>query len=243
MTPPFLPRCFAALGLTLALACAAAASRAAERPIRVMPLGDSITEACCWRDLLYAGLRQLGLDVDFVGSRGGPLSPPGKDWNHEGHGGYRVTDLLKPAGTGEPSRRGLAGDRRDLQAWFGPQNDAPDIVLMHFGTNDRWGGIAPARILEAYGAVLAAARERNPQVTLLVAQIVPMANGVDVRALNEAIPRWAREHDTPRSRVIVVDHASGFDSRWTLDGVHPNPTTGSQWMADRWFAALRPLLD
>jgi hypothetical protein len=47
---------------------------------------------------------------------------------------------------------------------------------------------------------------------------------------------------TTASPVVVVDQWTGFSATSdTKDGVHPNDSTGSQKMADAWFAALEPL--
>ena len=107
----------------------------------------------------------------------------------------------------------------------------------------RWGSIAPSVILNGYSAALNAMRARNPNVTILVAQILPMAiSGVDVKPLNDAIPGWAAANSTANSRIIVVDQNTAFNSAWTTDGVHPYTAQGTQFLVDRWFAALSAVL-
>ena len=80
-----------------------------EKCVRIMPLGDSITDCDFWRTMLYNQLIDNDYNVEFVGSRG----------THEGHSGMLVTDLAKT---------------NDLATWLSGSN--PDIVMMHFGTND-----------------------------------------------------------------------------------------------------------
>jgi lysophospholipase L1-like esterase len=42
--------------------------------------------------------------------------------------------------------------------------------------------------------------------------------------------------------VVLVDQFAGFDAEQdTYDGTHPN-VGGSQKIADKWFAAMQPLL-
>ena len=62
-------------------------------PVRIMPLGDSITGSPgCWRALLWNRLQNTGFtDIDFVGT----LPPQGcgvaHDGDNEGHGGFLAT--------------------------------------------------------------------------------------------------------------------------------------------------------
>ncbi|MDN3270311.1 GDSL-type esterase/lipase family protein [Streptomyces sp. MA15] len=224
------------LGL-LAPAAAAASpsggSRAAA-PVRIMPLGDSITGSPgCWRALLWNRLQDAGhTGIDFVGT----LPPQGcgvaHDGDNEGHGGELVTHVAD---------RGLLPAR--LAA------TRPDIVVMHFGTNDVWSGVAPDRILAAYTTLLAQMRESNPDMRVLVAQLIPMnpatcaACAQRVVDLNARIPAWAAAASTSRSPVVVVDQWTGFDTATdTYDGVHPG-AAGDEKIAARWFPALAAQLD
>lgn len=203
--------------------------------ITVMPLGDSITGSPgCWRSLLWSELKRNDYSgVDFVGTM--KSVPCGRefDGDHEGYRGLKVTDAAR-------------------NAKFAPTFKAnrPDIVLMHFGTNDIWRlRPGPQPILDAYTTILKQLRAANPRVTLLVAQLIPMSPKScrdcidDVAELNATIPGWVREHGTGKSPIIVVDQWSGFDVRTdTGDGVHPNGS-GTAKLAANWFKALRPVLD
>ena len=121
---------------------------------------------------------------------------------------------------------------------------------MHFGTNDVWNNIAPATILQAYTTILGELRAANPNVRVLVAQIIPLqpsgCNDCPTRVQN------LNAHDPGlgggEQHGGVADHgrrsATGFDpatGQDTSDGVHPN-ATGSQKIATKWFNALTPLI-
>lgn len=197
--------------------------------VRIMPLGDSITGSPgCWRALLWKDLVDAGHDVDFVGTLPGDGCGFAYDGEHEGHGGYLVTDV---------AARGL------LTGWLARSD--PDTVLMHFGTNDVWNGIPASDILAAYDTLLAQMRAHDPRMRVMVAQIIPMDSGRScatcgqgVRDLNAAIPAWAAANTTAESPVTVVDQWTGFDTdEDTYDGVHPS-ASGDRKIADRWFAAL-----
>ena len=197
--------------------------------VRIMPLGDSITGSPgCWRALLWNRLQSTGhTNIDFVGT----LPPQGcgveHDGDNEGHGGYLATNVA---------------NQNLLPGWLSATR--PDIVLMHFGTNDVWSGIPPATILSAFTTLVNQMRASNPGMRILVAKIIPMNPATcpecaqRVVAFNDAIPAWAAATTTDQSPITVVDQWTGFDTATdTYDGVHPN-ASGDQKMADRWYPAL-----
>lgn len=220
--------------LALALVVAAPPPAQAATPLRIMPLGDSITGGPgCWRALLWDRLLRNGFtSIDFVGTLpGGGCGLSSWDGDNEGHGGFSATGIAN------------AGQ---LPGWLTATR--PDIVLMHLGTNDIWGNTPTAAILSAYGTLIDQMRAANPSMKVLVAQIIPMTpNGCTwcppgVAALNSAIPAWAAGRSTAQSPITVVDQFTGFDpAADTSDGVHPDDS-GFQKMSDRWYPALTPLL-
>jgi len=209
----------------------------AAAPVRIMPLGDSITAGPgCWRAMLWHQLQTAGYtNVDFVGSQsdGGGCNPGySYDFDHEGHGGYAATGIA---------------DNNQLPPWLDAAK--PDVVLMHLGTNDMWGHyISTATKLAAFTKLVGQMRAGNPSMKILVAQIIPMSAAAcstcpaDVAELDNAIPGWAAGLTTAQSPIVVVDQWTGFDAvADTVDGVHPN-NTGFQKMADRWYQPLAQVL-
>lgn len=207
---------------------------AAAAPVRIMPLGDSITAGPgCWRALLWDRLQRNGYtNIDFVGTQPGGGCAVAHDGNHEGHGGFSATGIA---------------DQNQLPGWLSAT--LPDVVLMHLGTNDLWGGtISTSAILTAYSKLVDQMRASNPNMKIIVAQIIPMepANCTGcaqrVVALNNAIPGWAAGKTTAQSPVTVVDQWTGFNAATdTNDGVHPIDS-GFQKMSDRWYPALTSVL-
>ncbi|MCE7078701.1 cellulose binding domain-containing protein [Streptomyces sp. ST2-7A] len=206
---------------------------AAVEPVRIMPLGDSITGSPgCWRAMLWDDLRRAGhTNIDFVGTLGPQGCGIPHDGDNEGHGGALVTDIA---------------DRGQLVGWLAVTR--PDVVLMHFGTNDAWSARPTDTILDAYTTLLGQMRAHNPEITLLVAQLIPLepptcaACAGRVVALNERVPGWVASVTTDRSPVIAVDQWTGFDTAVdTYDGVHP-VASGDRKIADRWFPALTGVL-
>ena len=211
-----------------------ATSPPAGDPVRVMALGDSITGSPgCWRALLWQKLQQAGRAsaVDFVGTLPGQGCGLPYDGENEGHGGFLATNVA---------------DQNQLPGWLAASD--PDVVLMHFGTNDVWSNRFPTTILAAFTELVGQMRASNPAMKILVAQILPMtpANCADcaqrVTAFNGAIPAWAAATSTAASPVTVVDQWTGFNTATdTPDGVHPNDN-GNRKIADRWYPALTAAL-
>jgi len=211
-----------------------ATSAPAEDLVRVQPLGDSITSG--W-DTFWSYRRDLVdlLDadhcrVDFTGTRHGPKSgSPGDfatDRDHEGHSGFRTDEI----------EAGLAG-------WL--VGNVPEIVLIHLGTNDVLEGTSLTDAKENLRAIIDGLRDVKPDVAILLAQIIPNRAPYEdaVLALNAHIADLAAEEDTIASPVVLVDQYTGYDSATqNFDKVHPNEL-GEQQIAQRWFAALRPLID
>jgi lysophospholipase L1-like esterase len=201
--------------------------------VRIMPLGDSITGSPgCWRALLWNRLQNTGFtDIDFVGTLGPQGCGVSHDGDNEGHGGILATNMA---------------NQNQLVPWLAATN--PDIVVMHLGTNDVWSNIAPATILTAFGKLVDQMRANNPNVKILVAQIIPVnppsCPECAQRTINfnAAIPAWASSKSTAQSPITVVDQWSGFNTATdTGDGVHPNDL-GIQKISDRWYPALSALL-
>ncbi len=224
----------AALVAALAAIGGRPALSAATTPVRIMPLGDSITGSPgCWRALLWQSLENTGFtNIHFVGTLPAQGCGFPYDGANEGHGGALATGIVS---------------QNLLPGWLAA--DTPDIVLMHLGTNDVWNGtISTTTILGAYTTLIQQMRAENPSMKILVAQIIPMnpagcsACAQGVINLDAAIPAWAASLTTAQSPIVVVDQWTGFnDATDTVDGVHPNDS-GNPKIASRWYPALTKFL-
>ena len=195
-------------------------------------IGDSITHAGDnepgYRRALWKKLQSAGYNVDFVGSQNTffgnapPTSEQDFDLDHEGH-------WAKEAGY-------VAENIDDWLIGY-----TPDIAVIHLGTNDFDRDQSNDSTLEEFESIFASLRADNPNVTILIAEIIPMRDK-DTAPLNEAIRTWAPSQSTSRSRVIVVDQYTGYEpSVDSYDNFHPN-ATGQEKMADRWFVSLQSIL-
>lgn len=208
--------------------------------INILPLGDSITQGSyrqdSYRRPLWHLLQQQGYTVNFVGSletNSGGVSPnPDFDLDHEGRWGWRVDEILN----------GRIGQGK-LSDWL--QTYTPDIALVHLGTNDIVHPNSVESTLDELDQVIDVLRADNPNVTILLAQLIPNSYpdvNQRIQVLNTRMVELAANKTQPTSPVQVVDHHSGFDHITdTYDGVHPNES-GITKMAQVWAEALIPFL-
>jgi hypothetical protein len=220
--------------VTVFLCCAFGMNAGAANE-KILPLGDSITQASSsynsYRRPLWENLRDAGYVVDFVGSmdknyENQPPPNPDFDMDHEGHWGWEANELLDY-----------------LPGWL--SGYTMDIVLLHAGTNDIFRGHTTESTIDELGRIIDTLRNDNPQVTILLGQVIPSSDASlneRISELNSLIPTIISEKNTERSPVILVDHNTGFDPvNDTYDGTHPNGQ-GEEKMARQWFNALVNIL-
>jgi lysophospholipase L1-like esterase len=221
-------------------------------PLRILPLGDSITHGVTsrgadggysYRYWLWQRLVDAGVEVDFVGSQNTPYDSPlaypsyqgqAFDPDHEGHFGWssRMID-------------------ESLPTWLAAYD--ADVALVHLGHNDHWREIAPGNGTYAdtenhLTNIIQSLRADNPNILVLLAQVVasnpdqppegPYFPTAHINMLNTLVPTIAAATTTAASPVIVVDQHTGFDPLTMIyDGVHTN-ALGEQRMADIWWQAI-----
>ena len=225
-----------ALALTVGLMglCRPAAADPPAAPLRVMPLGDSITEGP-YRFYLQQRLQAdgfvHGVDFDFVGSQSGtndsgqsgPWEGSGSPWwdkDHQGHGGGFCVDQLL---TGV-NRWGTVSQTR----WWGMQahraaghwnsfGGAPDIVLLQAGVNDIFHYHHPTlhennrpgmgivdATLQDFDDLLAWLRQCNPSVKVVLSTGTPSLH---------AYCTTPQENLADLKNALIAAHAAGrFDA-------------------------------
>ena len=195
------------------------------RPIRIMPLGDSITHGYTtpagYRLRLAELLADEGWEADFVGSL--EHGPAGfADAQHEGHGTFRIDRIT-------------AG----VPAWVGRAQ--PDVVLLMAGTNDLLGNFDPAGAPSRLDTLLDAIATAAPTASVLVASIPPITDelcgcGSAVAPYNAAVRRVVAGRARAGYPVSFVD-MSAVAADHLPDGIHPDEE-GHEKIADAWFRAL-----
>lgn len=205
----------------------------AEEPVRIMPIGDSITAGPYYRPHLARTLSEAGCEVDFVGTFDGlggasPADLDSLDLNHQAVGGATSREIAE-----------------QLPGWLDELDpeSVPDVALVYLGTNDFYRDMSRSETVAEIESIIGDLREVNQSIHVLVAQVMPaVAVEQGVAALNAELAALARGVDTARSPVQVVDLSTGFDVEADLvDGVHPNDSTARR-LADLWAQALSPLV-
>ncbi len=208
-------------------------------PIKVLPLGDSITDSILgnpsYRRPLWHQLNTAGYNVDFVGRpnyRHTTVPPELLDYDidHEGHSGFEADQI-----------------ENSISAWLG--GFTADVVLLHIGTNDLDRGPGRGELvgdtinetLTEIDGIIQKLRAQNSTIVVILAKIIPMRH-YDTAIFNDEIDAFVSARTTVFSPIVVVDQYTGFDAiADTYDNYHPN-AGGETKMADKWFQALLPFL-
>ncbi|KAL2192798.1 carbohydrate esterase family 3 protein [Corynascus similis CBS 632.67] len=212
-----------AFGLaSLALASPTKVTERQAEKLRIMPLGDSITEITCWRALVWDQLAEAGYadQVQYVGSQeSNPQNcqPQTANWDqhHEGHSGWLAIDIAN----------------NYLTNWL--QSTPADIVMFMLGTNDVVRGHTTDEIIAAYTKMVEIIRAANPSTKIIVDLVIPLpfSNG-PIQSINARIPDWAAGLSTEESPIVIADCYEGFTNSMLRDGVHPN-LQGDELIASR----------
>ncbi|WP_031525622.1 SGNH/GDSL hydrolase family protein [Streptomyces sp. NRRL F-5123] len=206
----------AALCLPGTASAAPVAAAASTTPLRLMPLGDSITWGVGsstgngYRAALYDGLAADGHPLDFVGSlRGGTMPDP----DNEGHSGYRI-DQVAALTDAALSRY------------------QPNVVTLEIGTNDLNGNYQVSTATARLQSLVDQITRDVPSATVLVASLVVSTSSTEERyrgAYNQAIPGIVQSEQAAGKHVGYVD-MSAVTTADLSDYLHPNDN-GYQKMA------------
>ena len=229
----FLNRLFCFIGLSL-LAISGMAS--AQPDVRILPLGDSITLGCCsgsgaqggYRNKLYTSLTNAGYTVDFLGTQTDTLNPGLPDTDHQGHSSFTINDI-----------------RAGLSNWLAAYA-APDVVLLHIGTNDFTDGLSS--VVDVQNRLRNLVEELHvlrPHARVIVSSLLPRSDipGASdaVNSYNSSLPQFVAGLAAAGHPVHYLDMHSTFLLEDLNDGLHPNPV-GYTKMADLLFPAVTSII-
>lgn len=202
-------------------------------PCKILPLGDSITFGIGYEGAYRVHLFELAVDagqhITFTGSQqNGPTSVAGQTFpkRHEGHSGYTIDGDKAPA---------------VLDPAF---QEVPHIILVHLGTNDTYGNQPKDEMADRLGSLVDELIRRAPDALIVLAQITPhsFTGNENVAPFNAKLPALVDEFTAAGKHVLLADLNTGFATGSMLsDIVHPNQA-GYDWMAERWYEVIGPLL-
>ena len=222
-----------ACSVLAALACLGATSGAsvslgATTPVKIMPLGDSITDGYTipggYRIDLEDDLVARGVSFDFVGSlSNGPASLGDRD--HEGHSGWRIDEL-----------------RAHIDGWIAASQ--PDVVLLLIGSNDVAQNYQVDTAPDRLAGLIDRIHELRPATKLFVSSI-PMSTNTAyhsaAQTYNAEIPGIVDARAAAGRPIWFVNGGGALTLSDMAEGSHPN-AAGYSKLADAWFAALVPTL-
>jgi lysophospholipase L1-like esterase len=180
-------------------------------PLRILPLGDSITWGFYngqgtngYREQLRTRLVAAGASVDLVGTlRSGTMT----DNENEGHSGWVISQV-----------RGVLGPALAFQ---------PNVVLIHLATNDLNRGDSPSepnnQAPQRLGALIDDILAKLPDAVIFVAKIVKTTNAATQKRFdtyNAAIPAVVKERTDKGFKLVVVDQSIVGGSELG-DSLHP----------------------
>lgn len=229
--------------VAVVLSCLFATQGAANDAVRIVCIGDSITQgsggrpvmAQSYRYALWKKLIDAELTVAFVGSQttGFNTTPEYQSYKsndfinvHEGYWGrktWEVRDKLKETSAG----------------W------KADVALIILGTNDRSNEQTLGPTLKAMSGIIDILRGNNPKMIILIGS--PYHEWPPFPKLNKEYAALAATLSTDASPVSTVYVGAGWISHpeqpgtLTADWLHPNPR-GDEIIAAGFFAGLKRYL-
>lgn len=220
----------------------------AQEPLRIMAVGDSITEGFDWpNDGISGDIRSYryeftnlmdstSCDYVMVGAlentrfNANPLFLS----NHEGYTAHRTDHFITGRNDGRLFNPGIINS-------MALHN--PDVVMVHLGSNDIFQGQDVESTIAEIDTVIALILSANPDATVLLANVIPWYNTNDSIGIQAKIQQlgWdiiAYMQANPRSNVRFVNVTAGYNvGMMQADLIHPN-SVGDAHIADAFFDAL-----
>ncbi|MFO7658792.1 MAG: putative Ig domain-containing protein [Bacteroidales bacterium] len=227
----------------------------AQQPLKILPLGNSITYGSRegstgdpgyfvgYRYKLFQLLNQAGYNFDFIGHHSSGYSVFA-DANNGGFAGIKDNELATVMQTG-------IDPRNPTTITPGPYLNyiSPDIILLHIGTNDVAGGLwtNPAPIGDILNAVDNYELSSGKSVLVIVAKIISFKSTfgdcndhANVSDYNFQLTTLVNNRISSGDKLILVDMQCGAGIHYNndmADDLHPN-TSGDDKMGLKWFEVI-----
>lgn len=255
-------RLFALLGLLLALTTSGLRGElgltnfTAANPLKIMAVGDSITDDCvfngAWRAYLQPLLETNGFPFTFVGRQNSPVSGSFTKTQHEGYCG----SVVAAPGMMTSAVHGYAGPDVYLQKILHDAltNTTPDLVLVLMGANDIGRGRDPWQVAtNDLPALLDLIFSNAPNAHVLLDKTMTLQNATagslnygafatNVPIYNAALQTMVNQRRALGQNVFLADMFSVVDytTMFNTDHLHPNPT-GLQAIAKEWLTRIQTI--
>ena len=188
-------------------------------PVRIMLLGDSVTQGSAgdwtWRYRLWQHFSTAGLPVDFVG-------PRHDLWDN-------VSDQPGSAAYADPefdqdhaARWGMQAFVPDVPASQLVEDHHPDVVVAMLGVNDLLYGASPDAVARRTAELVRELHAADPDIEVVLAEATQTwFSGVE--EFNDLLDDVAADTDTEAGGVVAAQTATRYDrDADTWDTSHPN---------------------
>ena len=233
-------------------------AHAEEQKLRVMCMGDSITDGFWlpggYRNTLCSLVTENGLaeQIDFVGPNWGIRTDDGYDPNHAGFSGYSIDNIAQEQSV-SGGRTGLSGFADTMM-----QEHPADVVFLQIGTND----ILSLYDLDSFGERLHGLVDMIlsalPEHGRLYLATLPQMDANDhlyiseyyftVESMDEAVEhcnaqiRALAESLAAEGKPVTLANVNGILTKADLyDGVHPSEE-GYKKLGTFWYKQLTDYL-
>ncbi|KAI0386789.1 carbohydrate esterase family 3 protein [Hypomontagnella monticulosa] len=197
-------------------------------PLRIMPLGASITygygssDKNGYRKVLRDMLEQNGNHVNMVGDNpaGGMVDDETEGWK-----GYTVDQVHAKADKAVPVFK-------------------PNVILVNAGTNDCIQSVDMARAGDRLENLLDDLYKESPRATVILSTLIVNADPETQRRVedfNRQLKRVGSAFQMAAKRLVVVDMQSDMGPKkedLLKDGIHPNDA-GYKKMAEVFFEGIK----
>lgn len=206
-----------------------------QKTYKILALGDVITTGSSSAGVvsylfpLWEKLFASGYVVEFLG----PNSTSSRIGN------IKQAGISDQSGTAEAIDASIASTYTTYQA---------DLVLIHAGHNHDVATSPVPAIIAAHKSIITKIRAINPNVKIVVAQVIPsgkLPKYSYISDLNTEIAKMATEYETANKPIYIANMSDGFS--WQTDCLgnnnftHPN-ATGAEKMSVKWVNAIKTAL-
>ena len=225
----------------------------AARPMKIMPVGDSITDDCevngAWRQFLQPLLQSSGIPFTFVGRNASTATPTFTQVHHEGYCGAVI------AAPGEFPAYGYTGTNNYLENIVRGAlvvNSHPDLMLILIGANDMGYGRDPNyTATNDMSNLLNIIFSFAPNTCVIISRITSLQSATlseygsyasNVPVFNASLVALVNERQALGQNVFLSDmfSAVNYNTMFMADHVHPN-TNGLAAMAQEWMSRIQAI--
>lgn len=218
-------------------------------PVKIMAVGDSITDDCvvngAWRKPLQPLLDTNGFPFTFVGRQSSSAAAGFTKLKHEGYCGAVVAP---PGLFGAHQYSATQNYLQKIVPEALAASPNPDVMLILIGANDIGNGRNPFLVATNHMATLLDLIFSNaPNVNVILTKATRQenysgaANGANIPIYNAALQGVVNQRRALGQKVYLADLYStvAYPSAFS-DGLHPN-TVGLQMAANEWSARLQTI--